>query len=133
MLHLGHQRSPLRLGGHRGEGLGRSPSPLHEVQIQLQGGVRVQPEQFARTLQMAVLRRGRVVLEQIAQQAQSIAQGLARIGRLAVGPQQSRQLGARVQAPFDRQIEQQGLRLAQGKAEAAAVMNHFGRAEHVHP
>jgi len=33
-------------------------------------------------------------------------------------------------AAFDRQVEQQGLRLMQGKAEAAAVMKHFGRAEH---
>jgi len=37
------------------------------------------------------------------------------------------------QAAFDRQIEQQGLRLAQGKAQAALVMKHFGRTEHVHP
>src|SRR5207302_2454896 len=102
-----------------------------EVQIQLQGGVRVQPEQFALTEQMAVVRRGRVVLEQFAQQRQSIAQGLARISRLAVGPQQGGQLAARLLAAFDRQIEQQGLRLAQAKAETAAVMKHFWRAEHV--
>jgi hypothetical protein len=35
-----------------------------------------------------------------------------------------------MQAPFDRQVEQQGLRLAQGKREAAAIMKHFGRAEY---
>jgi len=33
-------------------------------------------------------------------------------------------------ASFDRQVEQQGLRLAQGKGEAAAVMKYFGCAEH---
>jgi len=32
-------------------------------------------------------------------------------------------------AAFDRQVEQQGLRLAQGKGETASVMKHFGRAE----
>jgi hypothetical protein len=33
-------------------------------------------------------------------------------------------------ASFDRQVEQQGLRLAQGKAEADFVVKHFGWAEY---
>ena len=33
-------------------------------------------------------------------------------------------------ASFDGQVKQQGLRLVQGKAEAAAVMHHLGRAEY---
>jgi hypothetical protein len=35
-----------------------------------------------------------------------------------------------VQAAFDRQVEQHGVHLAQGKGETAAVMKDFWRAEH---
>ncbi len=81
--------------------------------------------------QVAVLgRRGVGIGEQAAQQGKGVAQVLARIGGLTVGPQQRRQLAPRMQAPLHRQVEQQGLRLAQGKGEAAAVMHHFRWAEH---
>src|SRR5438876_11498434 len=66
---------------------------------------------------MAVRSRG--IGEQAAQQRDGVAQGLTRISRLAVGPQQSSELAAGMHAPFDRQVEQQSLRLAQGKGEAA--------------
>jgi len=49
---------------------------------------------------------------------------------LTVRPEQGGQFAAGMHAAFDRQVEQQGLRLAQGKREAAAVMKHFGRPEH---
>jgi hypothetical protein len=80
---------------------------------------------------MGVLGRSGVgVGEQAAQQPQGIAQGPARIGGLTVRPEQGGQFAAGMHAAFDRQVEQQRLCLAQGKAEAAAVMIHFRRAEH---
>ncbi len=83
------------------------------------------------TEQMAVLGSSGVgVGQQAAQQGESVAQGGAPIRGVAVGPQEGSQLAARVQATFDGQVEQQGLRLAQGKGEATAVMKHFGRAEY---
>ncbi len=71
-----------------------------------------------------------MVGEQTAQQHQGVAQGGAGIVGLTVGPQEGRQFAAGVHAPFDCQVEQQGLGLAQGKGEAAFVMHHFGRAEY---
>ncbi len=68
--------------------------------------------------------------EQAAQQRQGIAQGRASSVGLTVGPQKGRQLAAGMQASFDRQVEQQSLRLAQGKGEAAFIMKHFRSAEY---
>jgi hypothetical protein len=131
VLELGDQAGALWLRRGRGEPLGRCVSLLHHVQVQFQWSLRVQAEQLMRTVQMAVpARRGVVVSEQAAQQGQGIAQGRARIVGLAVGPQQGGELAAGMQTAFDRQVEQQGLRLAQGKREVAAIMNHCGRAEH---
>jgi len=105
---------------------------LHDVEVQFKGGMRVQAEEILLTEQMAVRgSRGVRGGEQAAQQRQGVAQGGARSMGLTVRPQQGREFAARVHTPFDRQVEQQGLRLAQGKREAAAVMIHFGRAEHV--
>ncbi|MFL5592347.1 MAG: hypothetical protein ACJ8DI_32515 [Ktedonobacteraceae bacterium] len=104
---------------------------MYHLQIQLDGRLRVQAEQVTRTQQMAVRgSRGVGVGEQRAQQGQGVAQGGARSGGRTVGPEEGRQFAAGVQAPFDRQVEQQGLCLVQGKGEAAAFMHHFGRAEH---
>jgi hypothetical protein len=49
---------------------------------------------------------------------------------LTVGPQEGSQFAAGMQAPFDREVEQQSQCLAQGKREATFVMNHFWSAEH---
>jgi hypothetical protein len=104
---------------------------LHHLQVQRQRGLRIQAQQLLFTEQMAVRRSRRIEIgEQAAQQRQGVAQGLASIMGLTVGPQQSRQFAAGMQAAFNCHVEQQGLRLAQGKGEAAAVMIHFGRAEH---
>jgi hypothetical protein len=131
VLDLGDQGGALRLSGDRGERLGLFPGLLHHIEIQLQRGTRIQAKQLMLTEQVAVRsRRGVGVGEQAAQQGNSVAQVLTRIGGLTVGPQQRRQLAARMQAPLHHQVEQQGLRLAQGKAEAAAVMHHFRWAEH---
>jgi hypothetical protein len=111
--------------------LGLPVGVLHDVQVQLEGSLRVQAEQMLFSKQMAVRRSRRIEIgEQVAQQGQGVAQGLARIVGLTVGPQQGRQFAAGVHAPFDRQVEQQSLCLAQGKHEATAVMHLFGRAEH---
>ena len=105
---------------------------LHHVEVQLVGGMRVQAKQLMFTEQMAMRRSRRIKIgEQAAQQRQGVTQGRARTLGLTVGPQQGGQFATGMQAAFDRQVEQQGLRLAQGKAEAAAIMIHFGRAEHV--
>ncbi len=131
LLHLGDQGGTLGLRRGRGEALGRGVGLLHHHQVQLERHLRVQTDQISLTEQMGVLSRSGVgVGEQAAQQPKGIAQGPARIRRIAVGPQQGGELAAGMHAPFDRQVEQQGLRLAQGKREAAAVMIHFGWAEH---
>ncbi len=68
--------------------------------------------------------------EQSAQQGKGIAQGRSCSVGLTIGPQEGRQLAAGVHAPFDRQIEQQSLGFAQGKREAATIIQNFGGAEH---
>ncbi len=131
LLALGGQGGALRLGGQRGVPLGRSVGLLHHVEVQLAGGVPVQADQVTLMAQMAVRGRGGVgVVEQAAQQHKGVAQGGARRGGRTIGPEEGRQFAARVHAPFDCQVEQQGLGLAQGKGEAAFVMHHFGRAEY---
>src|SRR5260370_41267997 len=70
------------------------------------------------------------IVKQVAQQRNNNAQGVTRVVGLAIWPQEGRQLAARMHATFDRQVEQQGLRLAQSKRETPAVMKHFGSAEH---
>ena len=131
LLKLRNQGGALRLGGKRGEPLGRGVGLLHHRQVQLEGSPWVQAELVTFTDQMAVHGRGSVgVGEQCAQQGNRVAQGRATIVGRTVGPQEGRQLAAGVRAPFDRQVEQQGLGLAQGKGEAGAVVHHFGWAEH---
>jgi hypothetical protein len=76
-------------------------------------------------------RRGLWIAEQVTQQRNGVTQGGASFVRLTVGPQERVQLAPVMHAPLDRQVEQQGLRFAQGKGEAAAVMKDFGRAEYV--
>ena len=95
--------------------------------------MRVQAKQLMLTEQVGVLgSRGVGVGEQAAQQRNGVAQGCARIVGLTIGPQEGGQLAARMHAAFDRQVDQQGLCLAQGKGETASVMKHFGRAEDGH-
>ncbi len=131
LLALGGQSGALRLGRERGEPLGLVVGLLHHVEIQLEGSLRVQAEQVTLMAQMAVRgSRGLGVVEQAAQQQKGVAQGGARSGGLTIGPEEGRQFAAGVHAPFDCQVEQQGLCLAQGKGEAAAVMKRFRRAEH---
>ena len=105
---------------------------LHHLEIQLEGGLPVQANQVTLTAQMAVrVSRGGVgVGEQVAQQGNGVAQGRARSVGLTVGPQQSSQIAAGMHAAFNCQVEQQSLRLAQGKREAAFVMKHFWRSEY---
>ncbi len=129
VLELHDQGGALLLRRDRREPQGLLPGLLHHVEVQLEGSLRGQAEQLTRTQQMAVRSR-QGVGERATQQRQGVAQGPARIGWLAVGPQQRGELAAGVQALLDRQVEQQGLRLAQGKAEAGFVMKDFGRAEH---
>ena len=132
MLHLADQGGALLLRRGRGEPLGLVPGLLHHIEIQLQRGMRIQAKQLMFTEQMTVRRSRRIKIgEQAAQQRQGVAQGRARTLGLTVGPQQGGQFATGMQAAFDRQVEQQGLRLAQGKAQAPAVMIHFGWAEHV--
>jgi len=96
--------------------LGLPVGLLHDVQVQFKGGMRVQAEQILFSKQMAVRGRGGVEGgEQAAQHHESIAQGGACTVGCTVGPQEGRQFAAGVHAPFDRQVEQQGLCLAQGK------------------
>src|SRR5260221_41374 len=91
----------------------------------------IQAEQVARTLQIAVLgSRGVRVDEESAQGYKSGAQGGAPLLGPTVRPQEGGQLAAGVHAAFDRQVEQQGLGLAQGKGEAAAITKYFWWAEH---
>jgi hypothetical protein len=131
LLHLGDQGGALRFRGERGEALGRAVGLLHQRQVQLQRRLRVQTDQLPLTEQMGVLGRSGVgVGEQAAQQPNGIAQGPARIGGLTVRPEEGGQFAAGMHAAFDRQVEQQRLCLAQGKAEAAAVMKDFRRAEY---
>ena len=129
VLHRGDQGGALLLRGDRSEPLGRFPGALHHVEVPFQRRLRVQAQQLLLLEQMAVPGR-RGVGQQAAQQGQGVAQGIARSGGFTVGPQQGGQFTAGVHASFDRQVEQQGFGLAQGKAQAALVMKHFGRAEH---
>ena len=105
---------------------------LHHVQVQFEGGLWVQAEQVALTEeQMAVLgSRGLGGDEESAQGDERVAQGDAPLWWPAVWPQEGGQLAAGVYTTFDRQVEQQGLGLAQGKGEAAAVMKYLWWAEH---
>jgi hypothetical protein len=126
-----NQGGALLLSGWRGESLGLVPGALHHVQVQFAGSLRVQAEQLTLTYQMAVLgrrsgRRG----EQVAQQGKGVAQGLTSNLGLTVRPQQGGQFAAGMHAPLNGQVEQQSLRLAQRKGEAAFIMKHFGRAKH---
>ncbi len=75
-------------------------------------------------------RRGVRVGEQAAQQRNSVAQGSACIVGLTVRPQERGELATGMQTSFDRQVEQQSLRLAQGEGEAAFVVKDFWWAEH---
>jgi hypothetical protein len=131
VLHLGDQGGALILSGWCGEPLGLVPGALHHVQVQVAGSPRVQAEQLTLTEQMAVLgwRSGRHG-EQVTQQGKGVAQGLTSDLGLTVRPQERGQFAARLHAPLDRQVEQQGLRLAQGKGEAASIMYHFRRSQH---
>ncbi|OLD84402.1 MAG: hypothetical protein AUF64_01825 [Chloroflexi bacterium 13_1_20CM_54_36] len=109
------------------------PGLLHHIEIQLQRGMRIQAKQLMFTEQMTVRRSRRIKIgEQAAQQRQGVAQGRARTLGLTVGPQQGGQFAAGMHAALDRQVEQQGLRLAQGKGEAMVMMKHFWGAEHAH-
>jgi hypothetical protein len=95
--------------------------------------MRIQAEQVMRADQMRMVGgrgRGCRVVEQVAQERYGVAQSGTRLVGLAVGPEEGIQLAPLMQATFDGQVEQQRLRFAQGKAEAAAVMKHFGSAEH---
>src|SRR5260221_5847346 len=104
---------------------------VQHVQIQFQWSLWIQAKQVARTLQMAVLgSRGVRVDEESAQGYKSAAQGGAPLLGPTVRPQEGGQLAAGVHAAFDRQVEQQGLGLAQGKGEAAAITKYFWWAEH---
>ncbi len=76
-------------------------------------------------------RRGIWIAEQATQQRNGVTQGGASFVRLTVRPQECVQLAPLMHTPLDRQVEQQGLRFAQGKGEAVAVMKGFGRAKHV--
>ena len=76
-------------------------------------------------------RRGLWIAEQATQQRNGVPQGGAGFVRLTVGPQECVQLAPLMHAPLDRQVEQQGLRFAQGKGEAVTIMKDFGRAEYV--
>jgi hypothetical protein len=129
VLNHGDQGGALLLRGGRSEPLGRFPGALHHVEVPFQRRLRVQAQQLRLQEQVAVSGR-RGVGQQAAQEGQGVAQGIARSGGLAVGPEQGGQLTAGVHASFDRQVEQQGFGLAQGKAQAALVMEHFWRAEH---
>jgi len=87
--------------------------------------VRVQAEQIMQTQQMGMGgRRGLWIAKQATQQRNGVAQGGASFARLTIGPQERVQLAPLMHAPLDRQVEQQGLRFAQGKGEAVAVIDH---------
>ncbi len=131
LLHLGDQGGALLLRRGRGEALGCCGGLVHHRQVQLERCLRVQADELTLTEQVGVLSRSGVgVGEQAAQQGKGVAQGRARSMGLAVRPQQGGQFATGMHAAFDRQVDQQAQRLAQGKAEAAAVMKHFGWAEH---
>src|SRR5205085_8769023 len=103
------QGSTWLLGGKRGEPLGLVIGLLHDIEVQFKRGLRVQAEAILFGKQMAVRgSRGVGGSEQAAQQRQGVAQGGACSVGLTVRPQQGRQFAARVQTPFDRQVEQQG-------------------------
>ncbi len=106
MLELGDQGRALRLRWDRREPPGFFPGLLHQIEIQLEWGLRVQAKQLTFAEQMTVLSRSSIGIgEQAAQQGQSVAQGGASIVGFTSGPQQRRQLAARMQPPFDRQVE----------------------------
>ena len=88
VLHLSDQRGALLLRGNRGVPLGLLVGLLHHLQVQRERGLRVQAEQILFSEQMAVRSRG--VGEQAAQQRDGVAQGLARISGIAVGPEEGR-------------------------------------------
>src|SRR5258708_35178805 len=75
-------------------------------------------------------RRGLWIAEQATQQRNGVPQGGASFVRLTVGPQERVQLAPLMHAPLDRQVEQQGLRFAQGKGEAVVATKNIGGAEH---
>jgi hypothetical protein len=127
LLDVSDQGGALFLrGGHR-ELLGLFEGQLHHVEVPFQRSLRVQTEQLLFSKQMG---RRVGVVEQAAQQGQGVAQGGSCLMGSTIRPQQGSELAPWVHAPFDRQIEQQGLRLAQGKAEAVAVVKDFWWAEH---
>src|SRR6266700_904585 len=99
------------------------PGVLHHVQTQA--------ECILLTEQMAGLGSGGVEGdEESAQRHEGVAQGGAsRLGP-AVGPQEGGQLAAGVHTAFNRQVKQQGLRLAQVKGEASAIKKYLWWAEH---
>jgi len=66
----------------------------------------------------------------VAQQCNGVAQGSASFVGLTIVPEERIQGAPGMHAPFDCQVEQQGLRFAQGKRKAASAMKHFGSAEH---
>src|SRR5258707_15719899 len=85
--------------------------------------MRVQAKHLMLNEQMAVLGRRSVgVSEQAPQQRKGGAQTRTSSVGLTIGPKEGSQLAAGMHAAFDRQVEQQGLRLAQGKGEAVAGM-----------
>jgi hypothetical protein len=133
VLQSGHHRGTLLLRGNHRECLCFLPGLLHHIQVELEWGVWIQAKQVVRAEQMRMVGgrgRGRRVVEQVAQEGYGVAQRGARFVWLTVWPEEGIQLAPLMQAPFDGQVEQQRLRFAQGKAEAAAVMKHFGSPEH---
>ncbi|HEX6553594.1 MAG TPA: hypothetical protein VF026_12585 [Ktedonobacteraceae bacterium] len=91
VLDVGDQRGAQLLGGQRGQPLDLAVGVLHHGEVQLEGGLQVQAEQFPLTAQVAVRgSRGVRIREQGAQQHESVAQGRASIVGLAVRPQESR-------------------------------------------
>src|SRR5258708_9903239 len=75
-------------------------------------------------------RRGLWIAEQATQQRNGVTQGSASFVRLTVRPQERVQLAPLMHAPLNRQVEQQGLRFAQGKGEAGGGMKDFGWGAH---
>src|SRR5260370_42499796 len=108
------------------------PSVLHHVQIQGQWSSGVHAEGILLTEQMAGLRSGGVAGdEESAQRHEGGAQGGASRLAPAVGPQEGGQLAAGVHTAFNRQVKQQGLRLAQVQGAASAIKKYLWSAGHV--
>jgi hypothetical protein len=113
----------LLLRGDRGDLLGLFVGLLHHVGVQ--------DEQLTLTAQSRwVCGAGEASASRLRSSKMALRKVVRASGGSLSGHKNTASLLRGCIPPFDCQVEQQGLRLAQGKREAAAVMKYFGIARY---